>query len=39
MYSSGQTFGKDIPQPPRFVVDYGGLNAITSGVGYPFPSV
>ena len=30
---------KGIPQPPRFVVDYRGLNAITSGDGYPIPSV
>ena len=28
-----------IPQPPRFVVDYRGLNAITSGNGYPIPLV
>ena len=30
---------KGIPQPPRFVVDYRGLNAITSGDRYPIPSV
>ena len=30
---------KGIPQPPRFVVDYRGLNAITSEDGYPIPSV
>ena len=30
---------KGIPQPPRFVVDYRGLNAVTSGDGYPIPSV
>ena len=30
---------KGIPQPPWFVVDYRGLNAVTSGDGYPIPSV
>ena len=30
---------KGIPQPPRFVVDYRGLNAVTSGDRYPIPSV
>ena len=30
---------KGIPQPPRLVVDYRGLNAVTSGDGYPIPSV
>ena len=39
MYSSLQTFGGGIPQPPRFAVDYCELNAITSGDGYPIPSV
>ena len=30
---------KGKPQPPHFVVDYCGLNAVTSGNGYPIPSV
>ena len=30
---------KDIPQPQRFVVDYHGLSAVTSGDGYLIPSV
>ena len=30
---------KGIPQPPRFVVDYRGLNAVTPGDGYSIPSV
>ena len=30
---------KGIPQPPRFVVDYCSLNAITLGDGYPIPLV
>ena len=30
---------KGIPQPLKFVVDYRGLNAITSGDGYPIPSI
>ena len=30
---------KGIPQPLRFAVDHRGLNAITSGDGYPIPSV
>ena len=30
---------KGLPQPPRFVVDYRGLNTVTSGDGYPIPSV
>ena len=30
---------KGKPQPPRFVVDYRGLNSVTSGDGYPIPSV
>ena len=30
---------KGLPQPPRLVVDYRGLNTVTSGDGYPIPSV
>ena len=30
--------GKGLPQPPRFVVDYKGLNTVTAGDGYPIPS-
>ena len=30
---------KGVPQPPRFVVDYRGLNKVTVGDGYPIPSV
>ena len=30
---------KGISQPSRFVVDYRGLNTVTSGDGYPIPSV
>ena len=30
---------KGLPQPPRFVVDYRGLNTVTSGDGYPIPFV
>ena len=30
---------KGTPQPPRFLVDYRGLNLVTSGDGYPIPSV
>ena len=30
---------KGVPQPPRFVVDYQGLNKVTVGDGYPIPSV
>ena len=30
---------KGLPQPPRFVVDYRGLKTVTSGDGYPIPSV
>ena len=30
---------KGLPQSPRFVVDYRGLNTVTSGDGYPIPSV
>ena len=31
--------GKGLPQLPRFVVDYRGLNTVTDGDGYPIPSV
>ena len=30
---------KGLPQPPRFVVDYRGLNTVIAGDGYPIPSV
>ena len=30
---------KGVPQPPRFVVGYRGLNEVTVGDGYPIPSV
>ena len=30
---------KGLPNPPRFVVDYRGLNTVTAGDGYPIPSV
>ena len=30
---------KGLPQPPRFLVDYGGLNTVTAGDGYPISSV
>ena len=30
---------KGLPQPPKFVVDYCGLNTVTSVDGYPIPSV
>ena len=30
---------KGLSQPPRFVVDYRGLKTVTSGDGYPLPSV
>ena len=28
-----------LPQPPRFVVDYRGLNSVTRGHGYSIPSI
>ena len=28
-----------LPQPPRFVVDYRGLNSVTRGVDYTIPSI
>ena len=34
-----KTLEKGLPQPPRFVVDYRGLSNVTSGDGYPIPSV
>ena len=30
---------KGVPPPPRFAVDYRGLNKVTVGDGYPIPSV
>ena len=30
---------KGVSRPPRFVVDYRGLNKVTVGDGYPIPSV
>ena len=35
----GKPQEKDLPQPPRFVVDYRGVNIVTTGDGYPIPSV
>ena len=28
-----------LPQPPRFLVDYRGLNSLTRGDGYPIQSI
>ena len=39
LYPGSKTPREREAQPPRFVVDYGALNQVTKGDGYPIPSV